>query len=96
MTFIYDDVDSDPPVHIHSTTTWSGLFFDDNAGKPARIITQWLLTRSTEERDIWESTHVGNDTFAKVIPSAAEIARARTLSGGSPGDILACANQGLE
>ena len=96
VTFIYDDDDTDPPVHIHSTTTWSGLFFDDNGGKPAKIITQWLLTRSMQESNIWESTHVGNDTFTRDKPTAAEIAKARELKGGSPGDIFARANQGSE
>ena len=71
---------------IHSAATWSGQFFDYD-GKP-RIITQWLLSRSTKEGDIWDSTNVGKDTFTKVEPTAAEIAKARALGGSSPEDIL--------
>lgn len=72
VTYIYDDLkdkdDDEDDVHKHSTATWSGLFFDDNGANPARIITQWLLTSSTEEADIWESTSVGNDTFTNIAP----------------------------
>ena len=89
VTYIYDK-DS---LHIHSTATWSGQFFDDDQ----KIITQWLLTRSTKKGDIWSSTTVGNDTFTRTKPTAAEIAKARALGGSSPDDIiLACVNQGSE
>ncbi|KDR68308.1 hypothetical protein GALMADRAFT_78940 [Galerina marginata CBS 339.88] len=67
----------------HSTTTWSGQYFDTTSGVE-RIVTNWLLTRSTEAKDIWDSTNVGNDTFVRDKPSAAEISMAETLSVGSP------------
>ena len=94
VTYIYDK----SPVHIHSTATWSGQFFNDsNSDDDGKIITQWLLTRSTKKGDIWNSTTVGNDAFTRTKPTAAEIAKARALGGSSPDDIiLACVNQGSE
>ncbi|KDR76656.1 hypothetical protein GALMADRAFT_96391 [Galerina marginata CBS 339.88] len=67
----------------HSTTTWSGQYFDATSGVE-RIITNWLLTQSTDTKNIWDSTNVGNDTFVRDKPSTAEIARAKALSVGSP------------
>ncbi|KAJ8514904.1 hypothetical protein ONZ45_g7600 [Pleurotus djamor] len=64
-------------THIHSTSAWSGQFF---ASPEPVILTQWLLTRSGEREDLWESTHVGHDEFAKVKPSHEQIARAHLKS----------------
>jgi hypothetical protein len=68
-------------LNAHSTTTWSGQYFD---GGNERILTQWLLTSSTAPSDVWSSTNIGNDTFTRNKPSAAEIAKARALTLGSP------------
>ncbi|KDR72421.1 hypothetical protein GALMADRAFT_253228 [Galerina marginata CBS 339.88] len=67
----------------HSTTTWSGQYYDKSTGVE-RIVTTWLLTQSTTTNDSWDSTNVGNDTFVRDKPSAAEIAKAKALSFGSP------------
>ncbi|CAA7262591.1 unnamed protein product [Cyclocybe aegerita] len=75
-------------LNAHSTSTWSGQYFD---GDNERILTQWLLTSSTAPSSVWTSTRVGNDTFTRNKPSAAEIAKARAFAVGSPNpeDILA-------
>ena len=91
VTYIFDATN----VRIRSTATWSGLFFATGS-KSGRIITQWLLTRSAPEGSIWESTHVGNDAFTKIVPTPAEIQKARELGCCSPADIFACTNEGLE
>lgn len=52
---------------IHSTTTWSGQYFDDGT---ERIVTNWLLTKSTDPKDMWNSTNIGRDTFTRTKPSA--------------------------
>jgi len=75
-------------LNAHSTATWSGQYFD---GGDERILTHWLLTSSTAPSSVWKSTNVGHDTFTRNEPSAAEIAKAQTLTFGSPQpeDILA-------
>ena len=89
VTYIFDATN----VRIRSTATWSGQFF---ASGSRRIITHWLLTRSTVEASVWESTHVGTDAFTRTAPRADEIEKARELGGCSPDDIFACAIQGSE
>ena len=78
-------------LNANSTTTWSGLYFNDAIGQGGRILTQWLLTSSTLPEDIWKSTNIGTDTFTRTKPSAADIAKARLLTFASPHteDILA-------
>ena len=75
-------------LNAHSTATWSGQFFYDGH---ERILTNWLLTSSTAPSSVWKSTNVGHDTFTRNKPSAAEIAKSRALTVGSPHpeDILA-------
>ncbi|KAJ3488867.1 hypothetical protein NLJ89_g11578 [Agrocybe chaxingu] len=68
-------------LNAHSTSTWSGQYFD---GGNERIITQWLLTSSTTPSDVWSSTRIGNDTFTRTAPTAAEIEKARAFTVGSP------------
>jgi len=68
-------------LNANSTTTWSGQYFD--VGEE-RILTQWLLTSSTEPKSAWKSTNLGYDTFTRNKPSAAEIAKALALTIGSP------------
>jgi hypothetical protein len=58
-------------LNAHSTTTWSGQYFD---GGDERIVTQWLLTSNTDSSSVWKSTNVGTDTFTRNKPSAAETA----------------------
>ncbi|KDR76831.1 hypothetical protein GALMADRAFT_1328802, partial [Galerina marginata CBS 339.88] len=70
--------------NAHSTTTWSGQYFDESSSVGERIVTNWLLTQSTDPSDIWNSTNVGNDAFTRIMPSAAEISKAKALSFGSP------------
>jgi hypothetical protein len=79
-------------LNAHSTATWSGQYFDDSAGE--KILTHWLLTRSTQTENVWESTNLGTDTFTRNQPTDAEIAKARALTICSPHveDILAAMN----
>ncbi|KAJ7224590.1 chaperoned ruthenium Metallodrugs that recognize Telomeric Dna [Mycena pura] len=57
----------------------------------ARILTHWLLTSSTKPPDVWSSTNIGNDTFTRKKPSAADIehARAMKICSPHPEDIIA-------
>ncbi|KAK6978197.1 Avidin/streptavidin [Favolaschia claudopus] len=56
-------------LEAHSTGTWSGLYFDQTRGASREmILTHWLLTRSTEGKDVWESTRAGNDVFTRDEP----------------------------
>ena len=76
--------------NAHSTTTWSGQFFDDGS---ERILTHWLLTSSTTPSNVWRSTNIGHDTFIRTRPRAdalAEIVKAQALTAASldPKDIL--------
>jgi hypothetical protein len=75
-------------LNAHSTTTWSGQYFD---GGDERILTHWLLTSSTAPSTVWNSTNVGHEAFTRNKPSAAEIAKAQALTVCSPHpeDILA-------
>ncbi|KAJ7193626.1 streptavidin [Mycena pura] len=70
--------------NAHSTTTWSGQFFDTGHGDIVRIQTHWLLVFSTTPDKHWSSTNIGDDRFTRIKPSAEEVAQARTLSLGSP------------
>ncbi|GAA4840818.1 avidin/streptavidin family protein [Kitasatospora terrestris] len=45
-----------------SVTSWSGEY---RAGDQERITAGWLLTRSADAPDSWESTMVGQDTFTR-------------------------------
>ncbi|KAJ4466186.1 Avidin/streptavidin, partial [Lentinula lateritia] len=47
--------------NTHSTATWSGQYFNNSGGE--MILTQWLLTTSSTQADVWESTLVGHDEF---------------------------------
>ena len=44
-----------------SVCTWSGQYQEID-GEP-KIITTWLLTRSTKPKDNWESVRVNKNTF---------------------------------
>ena len=68
-------------LNAHSTATWSGQYFDDG---DERILTHWLLTLNTAPSTVWKSTNVGHVTFTRNKPGAAEIAKARALTVGSP------------
>lgn len=78
-------------LNAHSTATWSGQYFSGDDGGDERILTQWLLTSSTNQSSVWSSTNIGHDEFTRKKPTAAEIAMARVLTVGSPRpeDILA-------
>ena len=67
-------------LNANSTTTWSGQYFSG----PETILTQWLLTASTDTSSVWESTNVGHDEFTRTKPSAEAIAKAKVLSYCSP------------
>ena len=67
-------------LNAHSTTGWSGQFF----ANPERILTHWLLTRSTTTEDVWNSTNLGTDTFTREEPSAADIEKAKAHRVGHP------------
>jgi Avidin family len=74
--------------NAHSTTAWSGQYFDGGA---ERILTNWLLTSSTTPDSVWNSTNIGHDTFTREKPKAhAEIAKtlALTVNSPHPKDIL--------
>jgi Avidin family len=68
-------------LNAHSTTTWSGQYFD---GGDEKILTHWLLTSSTPLKSIWNSTNVGHDTFTRKKPSATTIAKVQALAVDSP------------
>jgi hypothetical protein len=74
-------------LNAHSTATWTILRSDGDEW----ILSHWLLTSSTALSAVWKSTNVGHDTFTRNKLSAAEIAKARALTVGSPHpeDILA-------
>lgn len=78
-----------PPVN--STATWSGQYFN---GTIERILTHWLLTRSSPVAGVWSSTNIGTDTFTRNQPTVDEIAQARafTVCSPSPEDIFASMN----
>ncbi|KAJ3859816.1 streptavidin v2 precursor [Lentinula novae-zelandiae] len=54
--------------NAHSTATWSGQCFNNSGGET--ILTQWLLTTSSAQADVWESTLVGHDKFTRAEISA--------------------------
>jgi len=68
-----------PDRNKHSTTTWSAQYFDS----PPRILSQWLLTRSTKTQDVWESTIVGRDVFHRHTPTAESKLKAHQYNAGS-------------
>jgi hypothetical protein len=70
-------------LNTHSTTTWSGQYFDGDGGDE-RILTHWLLTSSTAPGSVWNLTNVGHDTFTRNKPGATEIVKAQALTVGSP------------
>ncbi|KAJ4476384.1 Avidin/streptavidin [Lentinula edodes] len=49
--------------NAHSTATWSGQYFNNSSVET--ILTQWLLTTSSTQADVWESTLVGHDEFTR-------------------------------
>ncbi|KAJ8518249.1 hypothetical protein ONZ45_g4689 [Pleurotus djamor] len=62
---------------IHSVATWSGQFF---ASPEPVILTQWLLSSSTQPKDLWQSTNLGHDEFTKAPPTQQMIERAHLMS----------------
>ncbi|KAJ3710837.1 signal peptide-tamavidin 1 [Lentinula raphanica] len=70
--------------NAHSTATWSGQYFSQDSLGPERILTQWLLTTSTNTDNVWSSTGVGHDTFVRDKPSLEAIAKAKALRINSP------------
>jgi hypothetical protein len=56
-------------LNAHSTTTWSGQYFD---GSDERIITHWLLTSSTPPSVGWKSTNLEHDIFTRNKPNTAK------------------------
>ncbi|GAA2807859.1 avidin/streptavidin family protein [Kitasatospora paracochleata] len=57
-----------------SVTAWSGHYRGDGT---ERISATWLLTRSAEAPDTWESTVVGHDVFTREAPDPARVAQQR-------------------
>jgi hypothetical protein len=52
-------------LNAHSTASWSGQFFAGSQFINQTILTQWLLTSSTTQPNVWESTQVGHDEFTR-------------------------------
>ncbi|KAJ3851417.1 Streptavidin-Homobiotin complex [Lentinula lateritia] len=50
-------------LNAHAVTTWSGQYFDNDDVET--ILTQWLLTTSSSQADVWKSTLVGHDEFTR-------------------------------
>ncbi|MFJ1755921.1 avidin/streptavidin family protein [Kitasatospora sp. NPDC088134] len=59
-----------------SVTSWSGQYQE---GEVERISAAWLLTRSAEAPDAWESTVVGHDLFVRQEPDPARLEEVRRL-----------------
>ncbi|KDR72423.1 hypothetical protein GALMADRAFT_25497, partial [Galerina marginata CBS 339.88] len=70
---------NDTAGNSNSTSTWSGQYFAATKNVVERIITQWLLTQSTDRILIWDATNVGADTFVREKPTDSEIAKAMQL-----------------
>lgn len=50
--------------NAHSMTGWIGQYFPSGAGEGESIYTNWLLTSQVgAQRDFWQGTRVGSDTF---------------------------------
>ncbi|ALO92378.1 hypothetical protein SHL15_1201 [Streptomyces hygroscopicus subsp. limoneus] len=64
--------------NLGSVTSWSGLFLEG----PERILTTWLLSRSTATAEAWESSVVGQDVFTRQKPTSEDVDRA--LRSGRP------------
>jgi hypothetical protein len=76
----FNNVVKDPP---HSTSTWSGQYFNDTHGE--RILTNWLLTSSTDLSSVWDSTKTGHDTFTRNPPiTQAELVKAQPSTVSPP------------
>jgi len=58
---------SNQQTDVGSATSWSGQYFEHED----RIRATWLLTRSASAADAWEATVVGQDVFARDLPTAA-------------------------
>ncbi|KAJ8516436.1 hypothetical protein ONZ45_g6253 [Pleurotus djamor] len=73
-----------PGSNVHSATAWSGQYFpaSGSVASSEAILTQWILSRSTEREDLWESSIVGHDEFGRTKPSPEQIARAKLLRRG--------------
>ncbi|CAB4001749.1 Hypothetical predicted protein [Paramuricea clavata] len=65
-------------LNAHSTCTWSG-HIELSPCKDQRpvILTTWLLTSQTGNKDDWPSTNVGFDTFTEYPPSQEQIEKAK-------------------
>lgn len=63
---------------VDSVTCWSGQYLTD----PERILTTWLLSRSADPDQVWETTVVGQDVFTRRPPTDEEVER--SLRSGRP------------
>ncbi|MFJ5926022.1 avidin/streptavidin family protein [Kitasatospora sp. NPDC092948] len=64
-----------------SVTSWSGQYQQNGA---EWISAAWLLTRSAEAPDDWESTVVGHDLFTRQEPDPARLEEVRRLARPLP------------
>jgi hypothetical protein len=63
----------------HSATSWSGQYQESDGQE--EIYSFWLLVTEEQPQNDWAATRVGQDTFRRVKPTEAEIARARRRRG---------------
>lgn len=64
-----------------SVTSWSGQYQESPV---ERISAVWLLTRSAEAPDTWESTVVGQDLFTRHAPDPAKLEEVRRMARPLP------------
>ncbi|MEV4557821.1 avidin/streptavidin family protein [Kitasatospora sp. NPDC049285] len=64
-----------------SVTAWSGQYQESEV---ERISATWLLTRSAEAPDAWESTVVGHDLFTRRAPDPARLEELRRTARPLP------------
>ena len=62
-----------------SATAWSGQYHGDED----EILTTWLLTDQTDEKDDWKSTTIGQDVFQRQIPKEEAVQKAKLLRAPS-------------
>lgn len=53
-----------------AATVWSGQYLQ---GEDEKILTTWLLTRSTDAGEAWEATVVGQDVFRRGEPAEEDV-----------------------
>lgn len=75
--------------NAHSTSGWSGQYFDEDDEEGERIITHWLLTTSSTSESVWSSTNIGTDTFTRNMPEAADILKARLARSAAKSEKVA-------